>query len=677
MPKLSRYTGNVNAVSSNDLGGRINPNIVQRSRMGDALMDAGMNILKMEEAEREADRYASKSEKTKQLALDLNNLEHEAKNTDDPEQWFNDRSDTIRQRIYGDIDDTKLRRDLDDNYNQLTLGNITRLRSGNRQKVIDRSVAALNDTYDTMKNLFDNPMSDEQTEQTFTFMDGEVQGAMNKGFISAQEEQRLRSKFRSDAHTLQAQRQLIEDPFVALENLKDDSQYKHMPPAKRLEFIDRAKKRIQIKNNKNATAVMEDAKDKAAQVLHTGDMSGVDETYTKIEALKDKETADRWKADIDLSKKGYDVFKDAMDDTPADAIKKIEDLKPTPGQANYADAYKVYDTAQKNYSKFLKDLDKDPAGTVAKHHSLTDPREVMEAQKIMGIPEHKRSWFSEKQAKDIVAGFEANDSVETTLKELNSMFDADKENFRFMFKDLVDAGLDQNVMVLMNMNAAPQFQKNAIRAFGVGQKELEKSLTEMPNGANEKKVIRQNIKAKLEDFRVSFTGTVSRGFSAANDAKWQVYDQIEDALYTTALYNRVVDGQSLSKSVEDTATLFAGQYKFNNGYRVPSEYDIDRVDTYADFMTKGLQDMDLVMFRDGELNTPTEKANYIQAIEENGTWITNEDETGLILLNHVREPVFHTVDGEPVRVEFKFDTAEMDYPEIKDQVKRPWYSFGG
>lgn len=674
MVKLSRYEGNVSANPNIQMGGRVNPNIIKKNTMGDSLMKAGSTILEMERLEKEADRFATVSERTKNGVLELDNLQTEAKEQENPEQYYNDRIDIVKEKVYGDIEDTEVRKRMDDVFNGINTKNTLGIRTHQRQKVIDRGVAALQDTYDAMKGRFSEPMPDLEKQSSYELMDTQIDTAYQSGFISAKEAQKKKEMFRSDADFNQARRQIIDDPHQALKGLKA-GEYPDLDPEKRLTLMDKAQTRIDIQKGKLSGVAREQANDIKAQVLHTGDTKGFDEAFVALEAATDTATANAFKKDVDLIKQGYDAFSEALKLKPSEALKKIEELEPEAGSDNFADAYKVYDTAQKQYAKYVKELSKDPAGTVAKLQDLSDPRDIFEAQKMVGVPEHRLSWFSEKQAKEIVAGFEANDSVETMLQDLNKMFEADGEHFKYMFRDLVEAGLDQNAIVLMNMNANPAFNQTAIKAFGVGQKELEKRFKEQSQGAAILKTTKASIHQSLEDFRVSFIGgTMNRGFSASTDAKWNAYQSIEDAITTTALYSVVVDGQTPSKAIEQSAKAFAGQYAFNNGYRVPREYDIDRVDTYADFMTQNLQDLNIVVGR-GDMDSPEEKDRYIKSIKENGIWVTNDDEDGLILLNNIRQPVFQNMDGAMKRVEFKFEKAELDYPEIKGKVKG-WFSGG-
>lgn len=150
----------------------------------------------------------------------------------------------------------------------------------------------------------------------------------------------------------------------------------------------------------------------------------------------------------------------------------------------------------------------------------------------------------------------------------------------------------------------------------------------------------KDIGAKLQDL---FTDS-ARTFLAQSPSSLATVNTIMDQAGRLAYFYR-----SQGKSVNDAARQafgdVMGQYTVVGDYRVPKEQNPDQVQMGA---TKLLHDLESakLFYTPSPMGQGNQAAQTVDAIQANGTWVTNEDETGLVMKVRGKTGGLYTVKDE-------------------------------
>lgn len=182
-----------------------------------------------------------------------------------------------------------------------------------------------------------------------------------------------------------------------------------------------------------------------------------------------------------------------------------------------------------------------------------------------------------------------------------------------------------NLLMLMN-------DKNAV-------KEAERALAV---DAAAKQDIDEAVRSELEDILGTFAAQGASGMAA----------QTLDACYKLSL-KYMERGMSAGDAGERAAReVMAERYEVRGGYRVPRDYDADRVELGAKRLLKELASSETVaMNAVPGLTEEMTKAKRAAILTAGGRWVTNADESGLLLTVN-GAPVLDA-DGKPVQATFE------------------------
>lgn len=103
--------------------------------------------------------------------------------------------------------------------------------------------------------------------------------------------------------------------------------------------------------------------------------------------------------------------------------------------------------------------------------------------------------------------------------------------------------------------------------------------------------------------------------------------------YTATVKYLVGRGMSAKEAASTAWAPFERAYVFRSTYRIPTAYDPDKVDKATDQAIKNLPDTPLEVKGGGDplLGDEHMKAATVQDLRDNGVWVTNQNETGLVL----------------------------------------------
>jgi hypothetical protein len=205
--------------------------------------------------------------------------------------------------------------------------------------------------------------------------------------------------------------------------------------------------------------------------------------------------------------------------------------------------------------------------------------------------------------------------------------------------------------------------------FGVGMLEgkahaqflLAKAALEEP------KILRENVgklgtnaTGKLRDDLAAATRPLVESL-AASGASQTYIAKVTDSVEALASQMAVEQGKVGDAGRKAFKAMF-GDYHFEGSYRVPASRNPDHVRLGIEEMTARLEADDFFVPRADSRMTPEAAGKaYVRAVKARGQWVTNADESGLILVDESGQPVMERPfnPGEPMqRFEVSFDQLE-------------------
>lgn len=187
-----------------------------------------------------------------------------------------------------------------------------------------------------------------------------------------------------------------------------------------------------------------------------------------------------------------------------------------------------------------------------------------------------------------------------------------------------------------------------IRASAIGRDGL-KQQVDRPGLEGD---LSETLSDQLADFQATITEQVG-GARVYGD----VYDSVE--LMTMRYMAR---GESLSDAAEQAyADVVGNRYEVRGTYRIPKQLTVSSraVDRGAQQTTENLSEMNLVLPQfDPAIREEDAREQWVNAVQANGRWVTNPEETGLQLVDETGSLVLRQVGDEVVPVEFSWEQLE-------------------
>ncbi|MEG3618248.1 hypothetical protein V5T82_07290 [Magnetovibrio sp. PR-2] len=375
------------------------------------------------------------------------------------------------------------------------------------------------------------------------------------------------------------------------------------------------------------------------------------------------EVAEDFRQDISIAQAGHQAFKMVLND-PARTREIFDQLKPEPGGENYDARMSAYETARKQFETFQTMIDPfdkkfDPVGAIQSAYGTDDPDTILGIQEKWGLRTHQRSILTRGDAErrvDAIDQLEPGQRI-AALNALRGEYQDDQ--FKLVYNDLVRAGMNPSTSILMNTQKFPQLNRAMSQALMIDRKDLNEEYKKRSEGGKSLRQLVEKVDQEMSAYKLTITGPLSQhNTNAFNSARYRSYQAYRDTLSHTALF-LMNSGMSASDAVDATVGKFTSQWALEGSYRVPAQHNANHVrDTAETF----LNDI-------GSLISDRDQAD---ALRRSGYWMTNEDETGLILMTEFGMPA-HGKDG---RIEIKFEDAAKvgrkaerdDLNDVEDEV---------
>ena len=303
--------------------------------------------------------------------------------------------------------------------------------------------------------------------------------------------------------------------------------------------------------------------------------------------------------------------------------------------AEYERASKEYDIAVKAYNSRAKAMKNDPAAAVEQSNLFQLPDNAtpedrvsarLAAQERNGLPSSLIKPLSSQEVEGLADQY---GKAASPTVFINQVREAYGEQFRLVMKQLVVSGkFPKSMNLIADMN--PQAGDLLAQA---GRKDFTRQTEEALGMENADKT---SLRSSVNDALGEVAGTLIAGGNS------DAVVTISSAAYDLALQYRM-QGMSPTEAAKKAASeVFSGRYAVTGSYRVPNRFDSDSVSLGAGKVVRDIADSGEVemIFPDGTGLTPEQKRRRMKStLEAKGRWITNSDETGLVL----------TIGGKPVR----------------------------
>jgi hypothetical protein len=347
----------------------------------------------------------------------------------------------------------------------------------------------------------------------------------------------------------------------------------------------------------------------------------------------------------------FDVVAQAANENPADAQKTLAQLKPTE-QSGAANATDRYQDGVKLWAQQRKQLEEDPAATLV----ARDPKLAALMQQAT-TPQGAQKYLSAIQARESALGVEkprllpvayademarslAFDPEKPTqrIETLQSLQAAYGKAFPKIIEEIAPK-LDGHARVLVNM--LPEDAKRLDAAVAQGAKTIN-DLLPKNNQADITTYVDQNLSG------------LSRTLADNPDAESRIHEHREAAqLLAGSLVLRGASPREAAKMATDA--VVNNRYTFTDTARIPLPYDSRRVleGAQAKLLDASRAPLSVAV---GDRSDATAAVKDIQEhVREKGYWITNEDETGLVLRIPHRRGMGEVYDAKGKRIEYTWD----------------------
>lgn len=385
-----------------------------------------------------------------------------------------------------------------------------------------------------------------------------------------------------------------------------------------------------------------------------------------------KEKADEFIQRLDDAKDGGQIVSGLRTASPDQLVQQREQLAAglnDPNATNYAKRRRMLDLFDKGIAAHYKSLGDDPAGYVAQYSPTIAPKfAAIDGQKPetffdyataslaeqarLGVPEEMRSVLPKMVASQVASRIAAIDPTKQNPGEaLAATAQSYGAYWPQVFGDLVKAKLPGTYQVLATMDRPEQGVAAAdlSRAIGLVAEKGGMSVMKKAIPDETQKAIDKGLDTALTDFRES-TGYQSGGP--------RLYATVRDAAQALAYYYGF-RGKSDSEAVQAAVDgILNTKYDFGHiggaTVRVPKG-TLDVVDAAAAAVQQNVKPDDLGPVPGNSLLTPDQRKDIWLSAIRNGSWINNEDDSGLVLMGMFRNgdrSAVRRADGSRIEVKF-------------------------
>lgn len=359
---------------------------------------------------------------------------------------------------------------------------------------------------------------------------------------------------------------------------------------------------------------------------------------------------------LNLSLQG--VYSDINTKSAAEGLAAVQSTKPADSDTDFAVRQQRYEQAAQKYQQVINAREKDPGGWLAQNSP-----EVREAYAAYAQDPSQGERFAQAVMVDKSRlGIKSKDIIP------DSMSDA--------ILQTIDTSKEQSVSAIQQIGS--QFGQYSQQVMQQVQKKAGPALqvvmaTENSRAAN---ALWQNRNVKTSDLRDSIN-TAAAGSADSADTEWS--SQSKDFAATMVVqpggvgvwnnfndqgrrltYLNMQKGMSASDASKQAfQDVLGSQYQTKGTWRLPvkSSLDVDDVsDGVNAFMDKLKPEDIMPLLGDPRVSEDVNRSQSLSRIKDNAEWVTNSDETGLMMtLNGL---VVNGSNGAPITVPFS-DLAKL------------------
>lgn len=454
------------------------------------------------------------------------------------------------------------------------------------------------------------------------------------------------------------------------------------------DMLKRAERAERVESDRKARLALADLNRDAKTALDyarsTGEGAG--NVEQRLRDAGETETANDFARQLDANIEVHDTVEDLALANPAEINGWAEKHRPAEIKGARSDQAREFLTQQAIFQEVVKGvvanrkaLDADPAGYVIRDPDVREALEAaqaapndpalaqraalvsLDAQTRVGVPATDRRILTVSQARAQVVQIEDPETgARGQAQIINGLSDIYGPQFRTVYHDLVREGLPEGRQVLASLGDSPLAPILA-RAIDDGDKVLVAALGE--DGSATAKGIKEDVRQALADYTTSVVNADKSGLGGSVPFTEGVIKGV-----TTLALALTARGDDIGTAVDRASESILSQYSFQDGYRVPVEFDRGQVAGMADRMLRNPRDLGIAPAISRETSDLSAKAVMeatLRGIQSNAFWVTNEDETGLVLLMDTNQGVEIVMTGAGERVEMKFEDA-ADYVPTPD-----------
>lgn len=263
---------------------------------------------------------------------------------------------------------------------------------------------------------------------------------------------------------------------------------------------------------------------------------------------------------------------------------------------------------------------------------------AVQEQERLGLPRFERRALSAGQVSQMTAQYAGLADPQGRADWVRAQAELYGEHWPRVFGELVDGGLPGGAAVLASMTRPGQARaaQALAEAQDAGQKGLKDAL-----GAE----VAGDIEDAVRDELLAFSQSLAKVPGGTDNA-----NLYRNQITTLALFYGSQGTDPSDAARQAAADVVNNHYTFVGTYRVPIDQDPDMVHASTeDFLERVLPTLQVAAPGSGEfpLTEDETRRQFVTAIQDKGYWITNRDESGLVLLNEQGQSVV-LEDGTPV-----------------------------
>jgi hypothetical protein len=367
----------------------------------------------------------------------------------------------------------------------------------------------------------------------------------------------------------------------------------------------------------------------------------------------------------------------AIINSPADTgLATVNALRPNEGDADFAFKLQRFTAAQQKYQQTITAREKDPGGWMVQNVAdVKQAYDVYQQDPSQGAALAQQVLIQKQRlgikSKDVLPDIMA-DGI---LQQISNNKEQDVAAIQSVGQQF--GPYSQQVMQQVQKKAGPVLQ--VVMA------------TENPRAAN---ALWQNRDVKTADMRSSIN-TAEKGSADTADSEWAT--QSKDFANTmvgqpggVSVWNTFNDqGRRLTylnmqrgMSASDAAAqsyqdMLGTQYQIKDTWRVPTTASVDVKDVSdgADKFLNDLKPTDIIpLMADPRLSQETNLQQSVDRLKDNAEWITNADETGLMLT--MNGLVVNSASGNPITVSYSElaqlgSTSRSYFNQLSKEIAKP------